>query len=84
VTLIENKNFQAARTELQRVAAAAPFDYVTRYELGIADESLSLFPEALDQFEAACRVAPEAEQCKQAVERVRGAADGQAKAPVPH
>jgi arylsulfatase A-like enzyme len=72
VTLIENKNFQAARTELQRVAAAAPFDYVTRYELGIADESLSLFHEALDQFQAACRVAPEAEQCKQAVERVSG------------
>jgi hypothetical protein len=70
VTLIENKNFQAARTELQRVAAAAPYDYVTRYELGIADESLNLFHEALDQFQAACRVAPEAEQCKQAIERV--------------
>ncbi|MGD1069307.1 MAG: sulfatase-like hydrolase/transferase [Bryobacteraceae bacterium] len=72
VTLIENESYQAARTELQQVAAAAPNDYVTRYELGIADESLSLFGEALDQFQAACRIAPEADQCKQAVERVKG------------
>jgi arylsulfatase A-like enzyme len=84
VTLIEDKNFQAARSELGRVAAAAPDDYVTRYELGVADESLSLFHEALNQFQAACRLAPEAEQCRQAVERVGAHQNGQAEAPVPH
>ena len=73
VTLIENKDFQAARTELEQVTAAAPYDYVTRYELGVANESLGLPGEALNQFEAACRVAPEADQCKQAVERVKAA-----------
>jgi choline-sulfatase len=71
VTLIESRNFQAARTELQQVAVAAPDDYVTRYELGIAHESLGLFREALNQFQTACRLAPEADQCRQAIERVK-------------
>jgi choline-sulfatase len=71
VTLIEAKRFQSARTELEQVIVSAPDDYVTRYELGISDESLGLFREALDQFQAACRVAPEADQCRDAIERVR-------------
>jgi len=43
VTLIENKNFQAARTELQRVAAAAPFDYVTRMSWGLRTNRSACF-----------------------------------------
>ncbi len=71
VTLIESKSFEAARAELRQVAVAAPDDYVTRYELGIADESLGLYREAMDQFQAACQVAPEADQCRAAIERVK-------------
>jgi Tfp pilus assembly protein PilF len=71
VALIERKNYQQARTELQQVLAAAPDDYVTRYESGIADEGLGLRREALAQFEAACRIAPGAGQCRDAIERVK-------------
>ena len=71
VALIEKHDFRAALDELQRVAAASPDDYVTRYEMGIAQEGLGHLPEALSQFESACRIAPAARQCKEAAERVR-------------
>src|SRR5579862_3449621 len=76
VALIEEKKYPEASAELQRVAAAAPGDYVTRYELGIANESLGRTNEARDQFEAACALAPAAEQCRQALARLNGAGQG--------
>jgi thioredoxin-like negative regulator of GroEL len=76
VALIEKHEFTPALQELQRVVAASGDDYVTRYELGVAQEGLGHLPEALTQFEAACRIAPAAEQCKGAIERVRGKVSG--------
>ena len=74
--LVEKHEFTPALQELQRVVAASGDDYVTRYELGVAQEGLGHLPEALTQFEAACRIAPAAEQCKGAIERVRGKVSG--------
>jgi choline-sulfatase len=71
VALIEKQEFQPALEELQRVAGASSDDYVTRYELGVAHEGLGHLPEALSQFEFACRIAPGAAQCKDAVARIQ-------------
>ncbi len=71
VALIEKKDFAAAATELRQVAGRAGDDYVTRYELGIAEEGLKHYREALGQYETACRIAPAAAQCQEALERVR-------------
>jgi hypothetical protein len=71
VALIEKHGYEQALQELQRVAGAASDDYVTRYELGVAQEGLGHLPEALSQFEFACRIAPAAAQCKDAVARIR-------------
>ncbi len=71
LALVEKHNYEPALRELQRVAAASGDDYVTRYELGLAHEGLNQLPEALNQFEFACRIAPAAVQCKEAVQRVR-------------
>jgi len=71
VALIEKQDYAGAITQLRQVAASAGDDYVTRYELGIAQENLHQLPEAAAQFETACRLAPAATQCKEALERVR-------------
>jgi choline-sulfatase len=71
VALIEKHAYEQALGELQRVAGASSDDYVTRYELGVAQEGLGHLPEALNQFEFACRIAPAAAQCKDAATRVR-------------
>ncbi|MDE3195627.1 MAG: sulfatase-like hydrolase/transferase [Acidobacteriota bacterium] len=72
VAFIEKHEYAKAVEELQRVAAASGDDYVTRYELGVAHEGLGQFRAAQDQYEFACRIAPGAQQCKDAIERVRG------------
>jgi arylsulfatase A-like enzyme len=71
VALIEIKDFAHAIAELRQVAGSAGDDYVTRYELGIAEEGAGDDREALGQFETACRIAPGAAQCQEALDRVR-------------
>jgi hypothetical protein len=71
VALIEKQDYAGAIAELHQVAGSAGDDYVTRYELGIAEEGASHFSEAATQFETACRIAPGAAQCKESLERVR-------------
>ncbi len=71
VALIEKHSYEPALQELRRVAGAASDDYVTRYELGVAQEGLGHLPQALNQFQFACRIAPAAAQCKDAVARVQ-------------
>ncbi|MDP9170772.1 MAG: sulfatase-like hydrolase/transferase [Acidobacteriota bacterium] len=71
VALIEQKKFTEALVELRQVAGASEGDYVTLFELGVANELLGKLPQALAAFEAACRLAPGAVQCKDAVARVR-------------
>jgi arylsulfatase A-like enzyme len=71
VALIEKQQYAAAITELRQVVAGASDDYVTRYELGVAQEKSGHLPEAAAQYEMACRLAPGAAQCREALERVR-------------
>jgi choline-sulfatase len=71
VVLIEQKDYTRAAEELRQVAGASPNDYVTRYELGVAQESLGRMHEALAEFEIACSLAPGAAQCSDALARVR-------------
>jgi arylsulfatase A-like enzyme len=71
VALIEKHDYSAAITELHQVAGAAGDDYVTRYELGIAEEGAGHLAEAAAQLETACRIAPAATQCRESLDRVR-------------
>jgi arylsulfatase A-like enzyme len=68
---LDQGDYARARTSLQLVLAAAPDDYVAHFELGLADENLKLFPEALDQLETACRIAPDAPQCRSALDALK-------------
>jgi hypothetical protein len=43
---------------------------VTQFELGISDERLGLLKEAEAHLQAACRIAPEAQQCRHELETV--------------
>jgi choline-sulfatase len=68
---LEQHAYAQARVQLQQVLAAAPDDYVSQYELGIADEHLGSWKEAEEHLETACRLAPQAEQCRKELEKVR-------------
>src|SRR5581483_10516360 len=57
-----------ARSCFRQVLAAAPDDYLSHLGLGIADERLGRFPEALDQLQSACRIVPESAQCRHELE----------------
>ena len=63
--------YAQARANFQQVLAAAPDDYVSQYELGIADEHLGSWREAEAHLEAACKLAPEAVQCRKELDSVR-------------
>ena len=61
---LEQKSYARARAELERVAAAAPDDYVTQYQLSLALEQLGLKQQAAAHKQLACRIAPDASACK--------------------
>jgi arylsulfatase A-like enzyme len=65
---VERKMWAQARSAFERVLERAPEDYVTHFELGIAEEHLGLLKEAKEHLETACRIAPEAEQCRHELE----------------
>jgi arylsulfatase A-like enzyme len=69
-TYVELKDYAKARANFQQVLAVAPDDYVTQFELGISDERLGLLKEAEEHLQAACRIAPEAQQCRSELETV--------------
>lgn len=69
-TYVELKEYAKARANFQQVLAVAPDDYVTQFELGISDERLGLLQEAGEHLQAACRIAPEAQQCRRELETV--------------
>jgi len=68
---VERKMWAQARTAFERVLEKVPDDYVAQYELGLACKNLGLLPEAKQHLETACRLAPEAQQCHQALESLR-------------
>ncbi|HXB71364.1 MAG TPA: sulfatase-like hydrolase/transferase [Candidatus Acidoferrales bacterium] len=61
---VERRMWNQARAAFERVLERAPEDYVTHFELGIAEEHLGLLKEAREDLETACRIAPEASQCR--------------------
>lgn len=66
----EKRDYAKARAAYQAVLAAAPEDYVAQYEMGIADERLGLLKEAKEHLEAACRIAPDAQQSRHELDAV--------------
>jgi choline-sulfatase len=67
---VEQKQYDKARACLERVVAAAPDDYMAQFELGIVYKQLGRKQDALDHLRAACRIAPEAEQCRRELQAV--------------
>jgi hypothetical protein len=57
-------DYAKARTNFQQVVAAALDDYPSQFGLGISAKHLGLFDEARAHLQAACRLAPQASQCR--------------------
>jgi hypothetical protein len=60
----EQKQYARARAELEKVAAVAPDDYVTQYQLYLALDQLHLADLAAAHKKMACQIAPDAAVCK--------------------
>ena len=69
-TYVELHDYAKARDCFEKVVNAAPDDYMAQFELGIADKRLGRMDEALEHLRVACRVAPEAEQCKRELQGI--------------
>jgi len=67
-TYVEQKLYGKARECFEQVVADAPDDYMAQFELGIAEKKLGLTHDALGHLQAACKLAPGAEQCKKEME----------------
>ena len=68
---LEQKSYAKAKEALARVLLAAPKDYVTLYQLGLACEKLGLLQEAAAHLEAACAAAPDSIPSRNELENVR-------------
>ena len=67
-TYVEQHLYAKARACFEKVVAQAPDDYMAQFELGVADNRLGLYQEAETHLQIACKLAPEAEQCKRELE----------------
>jgi len=67
-TYVEQHLYAKARECFEKVVADAVDDYMAQFELGIACKHLGLSKEALEHLQAACKVAPGAEQCRRELE----------------
>jgi choline-sulfatase len=63
-TYVEQKLYGKARECFEQVVTAAPDDYMAQFELGIADKHVGRTKDALEHLQAACKLAPGAEQCE--------------------
>ncbi|MGD0362799.1 MAG: sulfatase-like hydrolase/transferase [Bryobacteraceae bacterium] len=70
-TYVEQKSYGKARECFELVVTAAPDDYMAQFELGLADKHLGLRQEALEHLQAACKVAPGAEQCQRELQSLQ-------------
>jgi tetratricopeptide (TPR) repeat protein len=68
---LEQKQYAKAREELAQVLLAAPNDYATLYQLGLACEHSGLLKQALEHLGAACTIAPDSVPCKTELDAVR-------------
>ena len=69
---LDRKLYAKAQQCFTLVLADSPNDYVAQFLLGIADKRLGLMKDALTHLEAACKIAPDASQCRKEVEELRG------------
>ena len=67
---VERKMWAQARAAFERVLEKVPDDYVAHYELGLTYRNLGQPQEAKRHLEIACRIAPEARQCRQALDSI--------------
>jgi choline-sulfatase len=68
---LELKEWAKAREVLAQVLVAAPNDYVTRYQMGLACEHLGELKQAVEHLEKACAIAPDSVPCKSELAAVR-------------
>lgn len=68
---LEERAYTKARATLEKVVSAAPDDYMAQLELGMAEEHLGHFQQALEHVQTACKMFPESEQCKKELETIR-------------
>jgi arylsulfatase A-like enzyme len=69
---LKQGDYQKARRRFQQVVALAPDSYSGHFQLALADEHLGLLPEAREHLAAACRIAPQDEECARELARVGG------------
>jgi tetratricopeptide (TPR) repeat protein len=67
---LETGKFASSRTAFQQVLAVAPDDYMSNYQIGIAEERMGLLKEAREHLETACRIAPESKQSQKELDVV--------------
>ena len=65
---LDMHDYAKARAAFQQVVNVAPSDYPSQFGLGIAAKHLALVDEARTHLVAACRLAPQASQCKHELE----------------
>ena len=58
------RKYAEARSSFEKIVPDYAGDYMTQYELGIADEHLGLLREAREHLAAACRLSGNADQCR--------------------
>ncbi len=63
--------YAKARASFMKVLTAAPSDYAANFGLGLAAKHLGLVDEARAHFETACRVAPQAVQCRRELDALK-------------
>jgi arylsulfatase A-like enzyme len=68
---LATKDYAKARDAFQQVLAISPGDYMTQFELGLADVQLGRLEEAQLHLEIACRIAPAAVQCRRELDAVK-------------
>jgi arylsulfatase A-like enzyme len=68
---VERKEYAQACAAFEKVLAVAPGDYMTEFEMGIAEEHRGLVKEAIGHLETACRIAPEAVQCREELAKLK-------------
>ncbi|HTP86158.1 MAG TPA: sulfatase-like hydrolase/transferase [Bryobacteraceae bacterium] len=56
--------YEKARLNFERVAAAVSNDYASQFGLGMANKGLGRIETARQHFQEACRIAPQATQCR--------------------
>ena len=68
----EQGDYAKARRRFQQVLALTPESYSGHFQLALADERLGLLPEAREQLETACKIAPHEENCARELKALTG------------